>query len=99
MYILTKSFSRVKRQIPVFSPIPSGKSSRTNRYASTQNHFRASSGHSPYSLNTNLLLEVKPGKPVSFHNQIIFENQAGQTCTFSHKLSFGSKAGQTGTLP
>src|SRR3954469_15161484 len=79
--------------------ILSWKLSRTNQYTSTQNRFRGSSGQSPYSLHTNLLLEVKPDKPISFHNQLIFENQAGQTCIFSHELSFGSQAGHTGTLP
>src|SRR3954470_14469085 len=54
------------------------KLSRTNRYISTQNHFRGLSGQSPYSLNTNPLLGVKPDKLVRFRVKSFLRTQQGK---------------------
>src|SRR4051812_4780587 len=74
------------------------KLSRTNRYASTQNHFRESSKRSLYSLNTNPHPKAKSDNPVRFYAKSFPRVKRAIPVLSQYKSSFGSQAGHTGTL-
>src|SRR5947208_3218023 len=65
-----------------------------------QNHFRESGGKLLCTLNTNLLLEVKPDRTCKLPQSKSFpRTKQGKPVRSHMNPSFGGKAGHAGTLP